>query len=100
MPFIYILECSDGSYYTGSTWNLDERISQHLSGAGGKYTSLHHPVKLVYSEEYDRMDAAYAREKQIQGWSRRKKKALIDGDFDQLIHLSKNFSQFGKTGEA
>jgi len=46
------------------------------------------------------MDAAYAREKQIQGWSRRKKKALIDGDFDQLIHLSKNFSQFGKTGEA
>jgi predicted GIY-YIG superfamily endonuclease len=57
MPFMYILECSDGSYYTGSTWNLDERISQHLTGTGGKYTSLHQPVKLVI-------------QKNMTGWTR------------------------------
>ena len=90
MPYTYILECSDGSYYTGSTWNLDERISQHSTGYGSKYTNLHKPVKLVYFEEFDRMDAAYAREKQIQGWTRRKKKALIEGNFIDLVQFSKS----------
>jgi putative endonuclease len=89
---MYILECSDGSYYTGSTWNLEERMSQHMTGSGGRYTGLHQPVKLVYLEEYDRLDAAYSREKQIQGWTRRKKKALIEGNFDKLIQLSKSKS--------
>ena len=99
MPYVYILECADGSYYTGSTWNIEVRVSQHMTGAGGKYTSLHQPVNLVYSEEYDRMDEAYAREKQIQGWSRKKKKALIDGDFESLVRYSKNYTQFGKSKE-
>ncbi len=93
MPYMYILECSDGSYYTGSTWNLEERVFQHSTGYGAKYTNLHKPVKLVYYEEFDRMDAAYAREKQIQGWTRRKKKALIEGNYNELIKFSKSKSE-------
>ena len=96
MPFLYILECEDGTYYTGSTWNLDERIYQHHTGNGAKYTNKHKPEKLVYIEEYPRIDEAYARERQIHGWSHRKKKALIEGNFENLVKFSKNYSQFGK----
>ena len=94
MPYVYILECGDGSFYTGSTWNLEERLEQHKSGIGATYTREHLPVNLVFFEEYERIDEAYNREKQIQGWSHRKKKALIDGNFDKLIEFSKNYSQF------
>ena len=90
MPYTYILECLDGSFYTGSTWNLDKRLFDHISGKGSKYTSSRLPVKLVYSEEYTRIDEAYQREKQIQGWSRKKKQALINGEFERLPELSKN----------
>ena len=87
MPYVYILECGDGSFYTGSTWNLEERLEQHISGIGATYTREHLPVKLVFFEEFERIDEAYNREKQIQGWSHRKKKALIDGNFDKLIEF-------------
>jgi putative endonuclease len=59
---MYILECADGSYYVGSTRNLDQRMMQHQSGKGSRYTSGRFPVKLVYGEEYDRIDDAYSRE--------------------------------------
>ena len=75
--YMYILECSDSSYYTGSTNNLGIRIWQHQNGLGANHTKKRLPVKLVYCEEFDRIADAYFREKQVQGWSRRKKKALI-----------------------
>jgi len=89
MPFVYILRCSDRSYYVGSTWNLDTRLWQHSTGAGAKYTSTRLPVELVFAQEYERVDEAYAREKQVQGWSRAKREALIAGEYNELPRLSR-----------
>ncbi len=71
--WMYILECADGSYYTGSTKDIELRLAQHQNGEGANHTSKHLPVKLVYYEEFDRIDEAFYREKQVQGWSRKKK---------------------------
>lgn len=91
--YMYILECADGSYYTGSTDDLNRRMMEHQSGIGGaKFTKGRLPVKLVYYEEYQRIDEAFYREKQVQGWSRKKKLALIEGRFQDLPQLSHNFS--------
>ncbi|NQT63145.1 MAG: GIY-YIG nuclease family protein [Candidatus Marinimicrobia bacterium] len=87
--FVYILQCSDGSYYTGSTKDLERRIQQHQAGEGAKYTQQRRPLKLIYAEEFDRIDVAFYREKQIQSWSRKKKEALIEGQLDDLPGLSK-----------
>ncbi len=84
--WVYILKCCDGSYYTGSTKDLERRLAQHQSGEGAKHTKKRLPVTLVYVEEYHRIDIAFYREKQIQGWSRKKKEALIRGDLNEL-HL-------------
>ncbi|NJB69727.1 putative endonuclease [Saonia flava] len=87
--FVYILECSDGSYYTGSTKDLELRVKQHQNGEGANHTKKRLPVKLVYAEEHQRIDEAFYREKQIQGWSRRKKEALITNEQNILPKLSK-----------
>ena len=87
--FMYILECSDGSYYTGSTIDLENRIQQHQSGVGANYTRRRLPVKLVYSEEFDRIDVAFDREKQVQRWSHKKKRALIERKELDLSELAK-----------
>ena len=89
MAWMYILECADGSYYVGSTRNLDQRIMQHQSGKGSRYTSGRLPVKLVYSEEHDRVADAYYREKQVQNWGRAKREALINGNNEMLPPLAK-----------
>ncbi len=86
MPFMYILECADGSYYTGSTWDLERRLWEHQNGLGAHHTAKRLPVKLVYYEESDRIDDAFYREKQVQGWCHKKKEALIAGDTN-LIHI-------------
>ena len=86
----YILECADGSFYTGSTVELEQRMQEHAGGVGARFTAKRLPVKLVYSEWYDRVEDAYAREKQIQGWRREKKQALIAGQMDRLHELAKN----------
>ncbi len=86
---MYILLCSDGSYYTGSTKYLEMRVAQHQSGEGANHTAKHLPVELVYAEEYPRIDWAYKREKQVQGWSRKKKEALIEGKKEALPELAK-----------
>ena len=91
---MYILECSDGSYYTGSTTDLERRLAQHQNGEGANHTKKHSPVELVYYEEYERIDQAFYREKQVQGWSRKKKEALINGCFDKLSSLSRNYTQY------
>ena len=92
---MYILRCSDDSYYTGSTKNLEKRLWEHQSGLGTNHTKKRLPVKLVYYEEYDRVDEAFYREKQVQGWSRKKKEALINREFEKLPGLAKNYTQFG-----
>ena len=94
MAYMYILKCSDNSYYTGSTKNLEQRLWQHKNAQGANYTKVRLPLELVYTEYYERIDEAFAREKQIQKWSRKKKEALINGDIDTLCNLSK--SHFGK----
>ncbi len=82
--WMYILKCADGSYYTGSTNNLQLRITQHQEGKGANHTKKRLPVSLVYSEEFDRIDYAFEREKQVQRWGRKKKEALINGDKELL----------------
>ena len=74
--FVYILECSDLSLYTGITWNLDKRIKEHFKGAS-KYTRSKLPVKLVYFEKCNDKIGAAKREREIKGWSREKKLNLI-----------------------
>jgi len=88
MAFVYILKCSDNSYYTGSTKNIELRLWQHQNGEGAIHTKKRLPVELVYIEELERVDDAFAREKQIQGWSRSKKEALINSKFDALPELA------------
>ena len=89
MAYTYILKCSDGTFYTGSTVDLDKRILEHNLGEGANYTSKRLPIELIYYEEYDRIDTAFFREKQIQGWSRKKKLALIKGELFELKILAK-----------
>lgn len=86
---MYILECVDNSYYTGSTIDLRRRLRQHQDGEGANYTKKRLPIKLVYYEEFQRIDRAFYREKQIQGWTKAKKKALIDRNNECLLELAK-----------
>ncbi len=87
--YTYILQCSNGKYYTGSTKSLERRLWQHQNGEGANFTKKHRPVELVYFEEYNRIDHAFYREKQIQGWGRKKKEALINGEEIKLPELAK-----------
>ena len=82
--YMYILECADGSYYTGSTIDLELRLQQHQSGEEANHTRKRLHVRLVYYEEFDRVDEAFYREKQFQGWSRRKKEALMENLSEDL----------------
>lgn len=81
--YVYIALCKDGSYYIGMTWNLAKRDEQHRSGTGSKYTARHGYVKIVYAEIFDGFEIALKREKQIKGWTRKKKERLIKGDWKQ-----------------
>lgn len=85
---MYILLCADDSYYVGSTNNLELRVLQHQNGEGANHTKHRLPVKLVYYEEYERIDLAFYREKQVQGWNRKKKEALIKGTPELLPGLA------------
>ncbi len=91
----YILKCSDGSFYVGMTNKLDQRVLQHNSGTNPDcYTFNKRPVELVYHEMFQNPNDAIAFEKKLKGWSRAKKIALIDGEFEKLPLLSKkNFKK-------
>jgi putative endonuclease len=99
MPYMYLLECRGGSYYTGSTIDLRKRIVEHQNGTGAKYTRSKLPVKLVYCEEYPQVDVAFRREKQVQKWSHEKKKALVEGSEKHLRSLAacRNVTHFSNT---
>ena len=86
--YMYILECEDGFYYTGSTTDLYHRQENHSFGEGANFTRKHRPLKMVYYEEFDHIEDAFLREKQVQGWSRKKKKALINGQTNKLHDLA------------
>ena len=90
MPFyVYILKCADGSYYTGNTDNLELRLAQHHRGEIPGYTAFRMPLALVYVESFPSRDEAFRAERQIKGWSRRKKEAFMDKDWERLKALSK-----------
>ena len=89
--YVYILKCSDNSYYTGVTNNVDRRLQEHSDGIDPKcYTFSRRPLDVVLIESYQFIKDAITREKQIKRWSRKKKEALIDGDMKELKSLSKN----------
>ncbi|MET0997495.1 MAG: GIY-YIG nuclease family protein [Marmoricola sp.] len=93
MPYTYILRCADGSYYVGSTFNLERRVWQHNSpDEGAVYTRKRQPVELVWAGWFDSIRDAFRFEKQVQGWSRAKREALIEGRFSDLPELASSTS--------
>lgn len=92
--FVYMLRCSDGSYYVGSVrGSLEKRIEEHNAGAFGGYTAGRRPVVLVFQQEFQQITDAIAAERQIKGWSRAKKEALIRGDFERVSVLARNYTE-------
>ena len=83
-----MLRCSDGSYYAGHTNDLEHRLAAHERGATEGYTLSRRPVELVFSDQFSTRLEAFHRERQIKGWSRARKEALIKGDWDGLVELS------------
>ncbi|GAA2002290.1 MULTISPECIES: GIY-YIG nuclease family protein [Nocardioides] len=88
MGWTYILECADGSLYVGSTVDLERRVGEHDAGVGAAYTRRRRPVRLVWSAQYASIEEAFRYEKQIQGWRRAKREALIRGEFELLPQLA------------
>jgi putative endonuclease len=88
--YLYILRCADGSYYVGTTiGSLEIRLAEHQAGTFAGYTAQRRPVTLVFQQYFDRLDDAAAAERQVKGWRREKKEALIRGDFSALPALSR-----------
>jgi putative endonuclease len=88
--YLYILLCSDGTYYVGSTTNAEARIATHEAGEGGEYTARRRPLRVALIEEFPTLHEAFIAERQVKGWSRAKKEALIRGDYAALPELSRN----------
>jgi putative endonuclease len=95
MPaFVYMLRCSDGSYYVGSTRTaLEQRIGQHDAGYFGGYTAKRRPVTLVFAQEFQWITDAIAAERQLKGWSRAKKEVLSRGDYDTIKTLADGWTK-------
>ena len=89
--FVYMLLCSDRSFYVGSATgdDLSRRIAEHNTGAYRGYTFTRRPVRLIWSEHFERITDAIAAERQIKGWSRAKKAALAKGEWPRLKRLAK-----------
>ena len=88
--WLYVLRCSDGSYYIGQTDDLEKRIGQHQAGQSGGYTKSRRPVEVVFVECFERRDEALERERQLKGWSRTKKEALVAGDWNEVSRLARS----------
>jgi predicted GIY-YIG superfamily endonuclease len=92
--YLYILRCADGSYYVGTTrTSLDDRVAQHNAGNFDGYTARRRPVILVFEQHFDRITDAIAAERQVKGWRRDKKEALIRREFDSLRALSRSYQE-------
>jgi len=95
MFWVYILKCKDNSYYIGHTDNLDNRLFQYQNKLiPGCYTSTKLPIQLVYTQDFPTREEALAAERQLKGWSRRKKEAFINGDWTALSEYSKRLIKF------
>lgn len=92
MFWVYILRCVDGSYYTGHTDNLEKRLGQHQVGEYEGYTATRCPVELAWSQECATREEALSAERQIKGWSRQKKEAMMRGDWREVACLARNKS--------
>jgi putative endonuclease len=87
--YLYILRCADGSYYTGTArQGLEKRIAEHNAGVGGEFTSKRRPVELAFSEHFESITDAIEMERRVKGWSRAKKEALINDDWDRVRSLA------------
>ena len=86
---VYILRCRDNSYYTGHTNNLEKRIAEHQAREVEGYSSTRLPVALVFAEEFPTREEALATERQIKGWSRKKKEAIMRGDWAEVSRLAR-----------
>jgi putative endonuclease len=92
--YVYIVECSDASFYIGMTNNLEKRLHQHNAGISlSAYTFSRRPVVLKWVESFTNPEEAFKVEKQLKGWSRKKKLALINEDWKKLVEYSKNYTQ-------
>ncbi|MBH0189764.1 MAG: GIY-YIG nuclease family protein [Nitrospira sp.] len=89
MYYVYILRCSDDSFYVGSTEHLQARVYAHNSGRGATYTFKRRPVRLMYAEGFETETQAIKRERQLKRWSAAKKQSLVNGDIETLRRLSK-----------
>ena len=84
----YMLRCADDSYYVGHSDNLENRVAEHATGVPTCYTTNRRPVTLMWSQEFATREEALAAERQIKGWNRKKKQALIDGDWKEIQRLA------------
>jgi predicted GIY-YIG superfamily endonuclease len=96
--WVYILKCADGSYYTGHTDDLDKRMAEHQAGEYCTYTREKRPVTLAFAQECSTRIEALESERQIKGWSRGKKEAMIRGDWNEVSRLAKSGNVRGSTG--
>ncbi len=97
MFWVYILKCVDGSYYTGHTDNLEIRINQHKTGECAGYTATRLPLEFIWSQEFNTREEALAAERQIKGWSRKKKEAMMRGDWAEVSRLAQSKSAHPST---
>jgi putative endonuclease len=88
--YLYILRCADGSYYVGTTRKtLEERLAEHNAGLHGGYTETRRPVTIVFAQHFETITDAVPAERQVKGWSRAKKEAMIKGEWNRLPELAK-----------
>jgi len=92
--WVYMLECADGSYDVGHSDDLEKRMAGHVSGELGGYTATRRPVGRVFTQDCSSRDAAWSAERQIKGWSRKKKQALIGGDWAEISRLASRRTPF------
>src|SRR5215471_7758281 len=91
--YLYILHCADGSYYVGTTRKtLEERLAEHNLGLQGGYTAARRPVTLIFAQYFETITDAVSAERQVKGWSRAKKEALINGEWNRLTELARRRS--------
>lgn len=99
--WVYILRCSDGSYYTGHTDNLEARLAQHGEGISPScYTYSRRPLEPAFSQPFPTRDEALVAEQQIKGWSRKKKEAMMRGDWGGVSLLARSGHVHASTGSA
>ena len=100
MPFwVYMLRCGDGSYYTGHTDSLEQRLAQHESARTCSYTATRKPIKLVFAQDFSSREEALAMELRIKGWSRKKKEALMRSDWCEIKRLSRGLHLHERMGK-